>query len=91
MKTKKKLVSYVQDGNLYYAVLNAKNEAVARFHRNELGLYTSKWWHVRIGCWELAVPPSREDVVVKSLVLFSDLHLADLETEKVLAGWRKTK
>lgn len=91
MKNKEKLVSYLEDGDLYYEVLNTKNKAVARFHENSLGLYTTKWWYVRVGDWALPVPPDREDVVMRALVLLSDLDLTDQENKKKLVGWRKTK
>jgi len=89
MKSKKKLVSYVRDSNVHHAVLHAKNPAVARFHRNELGLYTKKWWHVRVGHWDFVISAKREDAVIKALLLFSDLDLASPEAEKKLACWRR--
>lgn len=87
--SKETLVSFVEDGDLYYGVPKARNKAVARFHENRLGLYTTKWWHVQIGDWSLQVPPDREDVVVRALMLLADADLADLEVKKMLVGWRK--
>lgn len=89
-KREKTIVSYLDHGDFYYEVFHCKNRAVARFHENALGLYTTKWWHVQIGEWVLPVPPNREDVAIRALTILSDLDLEDPKNKKLLAGWRKT-